>query len=102
MRQPQQPQGNSSSSSSDSSSSSESSSSPPETMDHDHDLCGQPASDGPLQDFFTGAESGRRTYTPDRRGNARAERLSGSGASGGAQAHMLARRWSKRAGKSAG
>ena len=54
MRQPQQPQGNSSSSSSDSSSSSESSSSPPETMDHDHDLCGQPAGDGPRQDFFGG------------------------------------------------
>ena len=53
MRQPQQPQG-SSSSSSNNSSSSESSSSPPETMDHGHDLCGQPASDGPLQDFFGG------------------------------------------------
>ena len=54
MRQPQQPQGNSSSSSSDSSSSSESSSSPPETMDHDHGMRGQPASDGSLQDFFGG------------------------------------------------
>ena len=52
MRQPQQPQG--SSSSSNNGSSSESSSSPPETMDHDHGMRGQPASDGSLQDFFGG------------------------------------------------
>ena len=55
MRQPRQPQGSSSSSSSsNNSSSSDNSSSPPETMDHDHDLCGQPAGDGPRQDFFGG------------------------------------------------